>query len=623
MLSVLRLGLRLAGGGGAQARVRGISIVLASAIGSWLLLNTFAVVAVETAQQISTPETQRLVAAVVAAIATPVVVLTATASRLSATIRDRRLASLRLLGLSPRQTRVVAATEVGVSAVVGTLVGALLFWATRPLVSGVHIAGRDWTTAPFEPAWWALVAVMIGVPLATVVVSLVPTRRLGRAILESERNDRRPSRWRVTPLAVGLLTVTFTIWSVGRDDPEVTQSAAFFAGTILTGLGILLIIPVFVRLIADVALGVTDRPTIRIAARRLQNQPGGMTRVVAGLLLGLFVVAGARCVVTAWEVQPTYMAADRALHDGPQLLGVFLPRVPPAEAEASLEQLPGVRDAVLQQHVRTRCRPGAPCLTAFVGTCADLNALDPSTSGCRDDMVAWIERFEQREVPSTLTWLPQSRDADPLRLTLPAPRATIRSDDTAAVQAEVFIPITTRGIGPLTRFGEPEYTVLADPGPAAQRQVEQAAWGMKGDAYSLTSPEEYYFVAALRALVWSIAAVILSIGLLAFAISAIDRAISRRAEVVSLQLLGVSPRTLRTTQWYESLLPMGIGLPLAVGMGWWAGSAFLALTGDLEVTPWRSATGLATVSMLAAVVVAALTVVAASPRIRADLIRRE
>jgi len=604
--------------------VRAVSVVLSSAIGSWLLLNTFAVVAVETAQQISTPEVQRLAAAVVAAIATPVLVLTATASRLSATIRDRRLASLRLLGLSPRQTRVVAATEVGVSAVLGTLGGALLFWATRSMVSSLRIEGRDWTTAPFQPTTWATVAVMVGVPLVTVLVSLIPTRRLGRAMLESQRNDRRPSLWRAVPLAVGLLTLSFAIWSAGLDEPDNTQITAFFAGTILTGLGLLLVIPVFVRLVADAALHLTSRPTVRIAARRLQSQPAGMTRVVAGLLLGLFVVAGARGVVTAWEQQSSYVVAERAVHGGPQLLNAHLPRVVPAEGEAILEQLPAVRDAITDQRVRTRCGIDAPCFSAFVGTCVDLAALDPTVSGCRDDTIAWLGEYERPTDVTTLTWLPESRESRPERLSLPAPQATIASDDEmAALQAEVFIPVTTPGIARLTRTHEAEYTVLADPGPAALEQVQRAANRMKGGAFGYAIPEEYHFVAGLRALVWSVAAVILSVGLLAFAISAIDRAVTRRAEVVSLQLVGVPPRTLRATQWYESLLPLALGLPLAIGMGWWAGSAFLALDGTLEATPWRSATGLAAISVGAAVLVAGLTVVAASPRIRADLIRRE
>jgi len=602
--------------------VRAISVVLASAIGSWLLLNTFAVVAVETAQQIPTPELQRLTAAVVAAIATPVLVLTATASRLSATIRDRRLASLRLLGLSPRQTRIVAATEVGVTAALGSLGGALLFWATRSIVSGVQIAGRDWTVAPFQPAWWAVV---VGVPLATVAVSLIPTRRLGRAILESKRNDRRPSSWRGAPLALGLLILTYAIWSTGSDDPDDIEIAAFFAGTILTGLGILIVIPVFVRLVADAALRLTARPTIRIAARRLQNQPAGTTRVVAGLLLGLFVVAGARGVVAAWEAQATYVVADRALHGGPQVLLAFVPRVDPSEVEATLEQVPGVRDVVAPLRVRTRCSANGPCLTAFVGTCDDLTALDPTVSGCRDDTAAWIEGYERPIDLPTLTWLPnQRRNGDVEKVTLPGPQATISStDEMGLLQAEVFIPRSTPGIARLATIGEPEYTVLADPGRAVLRDVDKAARAMDGRSYSQAYPGDYYFVAGLRAIVWSVAAVILSVGLLAFAISAIDRAIGRRAEVVSLQLVGVPARTLRATQWYESLLPLGIGLPLAIGMGWWAGSAFLAVDGSLEATPWRAASGLAALSLVAAVVVAGLTVVAASPRIRPELIRRE
>ena len=625
MTPLLRLGVRLAGGGGPPERVRAASVVLASAIGCWLLLNTFAIAAAESVLRddlFAATEMQRLLAAVVAAIVMPVLVLTATASRLSATLRDRRLASLRLLGLSPRQTRVVAATEVGATAVLGTALGVLLFWLTRPVVSGLQVAGRDWSSVPFQPAPWSHVAVVVGVPLATVVVSLIPTRGLGRSILGSQVHDQRPSAWRAAPLAGGLLLLT---WAVAGAQPEGGSSPefyAFFIGTILTALGVLLVVPIFVPLVAEVALRVSSRPTVRIAARRLQSQPAGMTRVVAGLLVGLFVIAGARGVVTAWETTPQYVRADQSLHHGPQVLDVSVRRIASADAAAALERAPGVRDVVPLRNVTTRCTVTGPCMQALVGTCAEVATLAPDAVGCRDDAVTWIRAAESMPgSDQTFTWLPTRRHGPPPTLTLPAPDSVIYTDDpVAALQAGVFIPISTPGIQALIPE-RPDFTVLAGPGAEVAQDIERTVRG--ASVFSQAAPEDYYFVAGLRALVWSVAAVILSVGLLAFAISAVDRAIGRRREIVSLQLVGVPPRTLRATQWYESLLPLVLGLPMAIGLGWWAGSAFLALGDELNATPWRSVTGLAGVSVVGALIVAGLTVIAASPRIRADLIRRE
>lgn len=133
----------------------------------------------------------------------------------------------------------------------------------------------------------------------------------------------------------------------------------------------------------------------------------------------------------------------------------------------------------------------------------------------------------------------------------------------------------------------------------------------------------YDFVAGLRQLVWAVAAVVLSIGLLAFAIGAVDRAMARRREVVSLQLAGVGPEVLRRTQWIEAALPLAAGIVLAVGLGALAGASYLAYGGITADVPWPQTLGLAVTGAAAAVFVAGLTVVAASPRIRPDLIRSE
>jgi hypothetical protein len=134
--------------------------------------------------------------------------------------------------------------------------------------------------------------------------------------------------------------------------------------------------------------------------------------------------------------------------------------------------------------------------------------------------------------------------------------------------------------------------------------------------------EDYNFVAGLRAMVWAVAAVVLSVGLLAFAISAIDRAVSRRAEMVSLQLLGTPRRVIRAAQWWEALLPLALGLPGAVLLGWALGRGYLLLAEALRASPWESTLALGGLATAAAVLIAGLTVVASAPRIRPDLIRR-
>lgn len=119
MKAEVGLGVRLAGvtGGAWAVRWRSLSVFLASLIGSDVLLTLAAITASEISQRRHgevEPGVVVLLVTVVIVATAPVLTLAATTARLAAATRDRRLANLRLLGLSPRRTRIVAATAKSV-----------------------------------------------------------------------------------------------------------------------------------------------------------------------------------------------------------------------------------------------------------------------------------------------------------------------------------------------------------------------------------------------------------------------------------------------------------------------------------------------------------------------------
>jgi len=605
-------------------------LALASAVGTWLMLVIFAIARVESgADGITTPEMQRLLAIVVVTIGLSVSVLLSTASRLSASIRDRRLAVLRLIGLPPARTRLVASLEAGVMAAVGTGAGAVAFWMTKDMVAGTSIAGRDWSSAPFHPGAAVIGAVLIGIPLLTILVSVTPTRlTTARALSRARTADAaRPSLLRLGPVAVGVALLGYALtWPQNEGDRGAQEFYMFVTGAALTGLGLLLLTPLLVRGVAELALKAGRRPAIGIAARRLQLQPAGTTRVVAALLIGLFVVAGARSVVTAAEQTPQYREAKQDVVTGPQEIGVNLPRGADVDAvRDAIQAVDGVAAVVAFTNLHTRCRGHAPCVSAVVATCDELAMVFRSITGCNDRTAAWLTKRQ----PSGLTVLRLGRSpmprADPL-LTLPPPSTSIQASDPLAdaVEVDLFIPRSLPALSAL-RQRQDDLTVLADVGQQQVLAVEAAAQEVAPGATAMAHiyAPDYTFVAGLRALVWSVAAVVIAIGLLAFGIGAIDRAISRRAEMVSLQVLGTPRGTIRAAQWLEALAPLALGVPLATGLGLLAGAAFLSFGTDLAAAPWQEVSGLAAAALAASVIVAGLTVLGSCPPIRADLIRRE
>ncbi|WP_205857684.1 FtsX-like permease family protein, partial [Phytoactinopolyspora endophytica] len=329
----------------------------------------------------------------VGAVALPVFVLAATVGRLSAQLRDRRLANLRLLGLSAAQTRTVAAAEAGLVAAAGTALGVVLSFALRPLLASVSVAGEAWTMSDLSPPLLAWAVVVVGMPAVTTAIAVLPQQLDMRHALERARkaDARRPSAWRAAPLAVGIALCLLA--RRANDDFMVssTEVAIVFAGLGLVGIGIVMIVPVFVRLLADLLSRVATGPTATLTARRLQAQPAGTTRVIAALMVGLFLVVGARSVIVAFEETPQYVGAADHIENG-QRASVAVPTDQLDDTRQQIDAIPGVYDTfafpVLTGTVELPTGTTGHetlSITALVASCDQLRQFAPAITSCSDD----------------------------------------------------------------------------------------------------------------------------------------------------------------------------------------------------------------------------------------------
>ena len=642
MSGTFRLGLRLAGaaaapGVGRAARVRSMMVLVSAAVGTLVLLVVAAIVRSEILQRPSgyvEGGITILLVSVVIAIGLPVLTLATTSGRLSAAMRDRRLANLRLLGLTPAQTRVIAAVETGAAAAVGSVAGLAGFLLGRPVIAELRPAGRVWPLDTLWPHWWAAILAIVAVPLTVIAVSAVPRRATGRDVLGLARqaDARRPHWLRVLPVIVGLVLILFVLANAENQYAQDSGSNDWLspymlAGIALLGLGTISVVPVFVRLVADVLVRRTDRPALVIAGRRLQAQPAATTRVVAGLLIGLFVVTGARAVVVAFEDTPQYRAAALTETTG-QIGGVVTSRGRAESVRTQLEARADIRSATPFPRLSAGCRGRARfCVTAYVGTCADLSRVMPGVQGCRDDRPVWIGSENATRLPGTgnsVTFRAlKTNEQWGEALTVPRPDGVATDPHghiaNAAINAEVLIPPSLPGVGSTVQGTAVAIVVRVPAGSSIDRY-----WDPPGASGGWSPETSYYeFVHGLRSLVWAIAAVIMSVGLLAFGVAAIDRAVYRRSEAVSLRLAGVDPGLLRLTQWIETVIPIGLGSLVAIGLGLLAGTGFLAYGSIMDQAPWQPTLVLAVVAVGASVLVASATVIAASPPIRAHEIRAE
>lgn len=621
----VRLGLRLAVGTSGQ-RLRSALVVVATAVGSWLLLSTFAVgraIAV-TDNGDSSADRDRLALSIVAAVALPILVLATSVGRLSASVRDRRLANLRLLGLMASQTRTVAATEAGVAAVVGTLLGAVAYIATRPALAHLSFAGHRWSAGALDSSVVGWIIVAGGLPALVCCSAIAPVRGGAASALTRARraSDRRPSPWWAVPLVVGIVLCAIQLVLPREENLSSGRFVLFFAGAIGAGLGVVLVAAWVVRGLADVLVQRARGPVTGIAGRRLQSQPGGVVRVTSALVIGLFLVTGARAVLVAFEDQSQYAAADAAVHSAQRV--AFDVSATKAETVTSrAAALTGVTDVITVPRLEGSAHgpSGRTGATVLVATCAQLTRIQPELRGCVD---APMSTGNGLPVRGELTI--KSHGSTLARFAVPQHRLTSPTSGSwpgalSPVEADFVVPPDTPGIQDAVLHANRMGLVVGAPGRDLPDRLAAA-----GVPFAVSPDYGYYdFVAGLRAILWTVAAVVLCVGLLTLGIGAADRAMARRRELAALRVLGTPPSVLRRAQLLEAAIPTVAATLLAVATGFLAGATYLRMVGIRHGMhlPWTSTLEFALVSVAAALVVAWVTVLATNVRLSPDVIRQE
>ena len=222
----------------------------------------------------------------------PVLILIATASRLSAARREERFAAMRLVGATPRQISVVSAVEAVVAALAGVGVGFALFFAFRPLLYHVPFTG-----APFAPGDLSLHEIdialaVIGVPVAAVVSALVALRRVQISPLSVNRraSSRPPRVVRLIPLLTGIAVLAY-FDAHGKPGSNGGQLLELLVGFALLVVGLVLAGPWFTTAGARLMATRASRPAPLIAGRRLLDNPKAAFRFISGLVIALFVAS--------------------------------------------------------------------------------------------------------------------------------------------------------------------------------------------------------------------------------------------------------------------------------------------------------------------------------------------
>ena len=221
----------------------------------------------------------------------PLLILINTATRLAAARREERYAAMRLIGATPRQVNVFASVDAVVSALIGTLLGIGIFSLLRHAIADISFSGVKFFYDEVTPTLWGYIGMVVIVPIAAAIASLLSLRRVQISPLGVSRKASRPKPgiWRLIPLIIGV--PFFLVKALEIPSQTNTQQ-----GPGLLIIGLLLIMIGLVtsgswltmqasRLMAILTRGASSL----LAARRLSDNPKGAFRSISGLMLAVFV----------------------------------------------------------------------------------------------------------------------------------------------------------------------------------------------------------------------------------------------------------------------------------------------------------------------------------------------
>jgi hypothetical protein len=242
----------------------------------------------------SGPVLQFILAGGAVALLLPVLILIATASRLSAARREERFAAMRLVGATPRQISVVSAVEAVVAAVAGVAVGFALFFVFRPLLYDVPFTGTPLAEGDLSLHWIDIVLAVIGVPVAAVVSARLALRRVLTSPLGVNRraSSRPPRIVRIIPLLAGIAVLAY-FDAAGKPGSNGSQLLELLVGFVLLVVGLVLAGPWFTTAGSRLMVKRASRPATLIAGRRLLDNPKAAFRFISGLVIALFVASAA------------------------------------------------------------------------------------------------------------------------------------------------------------------------------------------------------------------------------------------------------------------------------------------------------------------------------------------
>ncbi|MFF4169743.1 FtsX-like permease family protein [Streptomyces sp. NPDC001744] len=520
----------------------------------------------------------------------PLATFLSVCARLSGESRARRLAALRLVGLSTKDTLRVNAGESVAAASLGAVLGLLGYLGANEVMARIGLPGLHWYPADGHPETTTLIVCLLGCPVLAAVVSRAGAQRAALSPLTVRRTgERKPPNKYGTLLLVpglGIIGGYCALSVMGRDPSGGPASAVLVPGAVLlTGAGLALGLAPITAWISRRLAAASGSLALTLAMRRTEVDPGSALRVATGLVLLVFGASLTQGVLVELDQVSRRTAPV-------QEYSVPLDELNPRRI-AQMTGLSGVNaHAFHVESQRGNLEYVVPRVEGIVATCAQLAAFTKSVRGCVDNKVLLIKDpsylFDEdaRAGKSFSFPLTNGRDLD-ISVPLTAITAQLYTPSRAAGPSLLIPPsLIPQGV----HVAGAALVLVSPSDPDTVRAVLDGI-GAVAPTVSVDPVgiviESLAQLAVIRSLLAVGMVLGLVIGVAAFVVSVADRAMERRGQVTALALLGARAGTLRTVQVVQVVLPLVVGLGAAIVAGWLAESSYLITGGGAVHWDWE------------------------------------
>ncbi|WP_197322162.1 FtsX-like permease family protein [Saccharomonospora sp. NB11] len=517
-----------------------------------------------------------LVAPLAVVLLLPLLVFVTTASRMGAAQRERRLAALRLMGVSTRQVRRIAAAESLLGAVAGLVLGGALFAALRPLLGRVELFGLRFFAEDVVPPVVAAVVIAVLVPALAVGAAVFGLRHVvvePLGVVRQGQARRRRMGWRWVLAGLGAALMVATLFVKERSNSDLV-GLILAAGSGLLLISVAALLPWAVeKLVARLHGG---SPAWQLAIRRLQLEGGTASRVVSGLVV---VLAGAILVQTLVAAASTEEPQGSQWQPTPAVAAEL--GVPGDRVEEARRLLADTAEDVDVHHLTDASLATADGASTIVriGDCAALATLAQLDS-CADGDVFVVgvdgESHVEHYAGEPMRFVEYTAEEPQYGPTWTVPGDAVAvPEERASRFAAGSILATPAALGGIALPSGLETLTVTAGGDraAAYHAVAAAISPLKWDVTMTPGPNVFEekriddVIATMKGLLLTASLFVLAVAALSLLLLSIEQIVARRRPLAALSASGVPVSVLARSALWQNAVPVVVGVVLAVVAG--------------------------------------------------------